>query len=124
MQPYELWAREFFTAPMLYAIYSTLLAFALCGLWGGLVLAFSMIVRNRIALIVGSFLLTFVIRLVNQWVFYLLDLSGFNFSLTDLLYHGGSGVFPREAAPTAVVALIMALGAFVLLRARKGSDVL
>ncbi len=124
MQPHELWAREFFTTPLLYVIYNTLLAFALCGLWGGLVLAASTIVRNRIALVVGSFLLTFAIRLINQWVFYILDLSGFTFSLTDLLYHGGSGIFPREAVPAAVVALVMAVGAFILLFSHKESDVL
>lgn len=123
MLPHELFSREFFTAPGLYVAFSTILDFVICGAWGGFVLACSPCIRNRIALIVGSFILTFVVRLTNQYLFYLLDSAGFNYSITDLLYHG-SPTFPREAIPTAVVILSLIAAAFALLCARRKDDLL
>ena len=119
----ELWARELFTMPLLYVVYNIVLDFLLCGLWGGLVLAVSLVVKNRVALIAGSFLLTAVMRVFNNSIFMLLGVHGFRFNFTDILFQGALTYY-REGWPIIVLMLITVVLSITLFWMHKRDDVL
>lgn len=119
----ELWARELFTTPFLYVVYNTVLDFLLCGLWGGLVLAFSLVVKNRVALVAGSFLLAAAMRVLNDSIFMLLGVHGFRFNFTDILFQGALTYY-REGGPIIVLMFIMGALSVTLFWMRKRDDVL
>ena len=55
----------FFTCPLAYAVLYTALDFFLCGSWAVVVCAASFFVRNRVVLLVGSYVLQYFLRYCN-----------------------------------------------------------
>ncbi|ERI06101.1 ABC transporter permease [Atopobium sp. oral taxon 810] len=51
-----LWSEIFYTNPLLYCVLYSAIAFCMCGLWAVAVLGLSFLIRNRVALISGTYL--------------------------------------------------------------------
>lgn len=122
MREEEIWVNLYFTWPALYVAVNVVYDFVLAGIWGGLVLSMSTVLENRVVLLVGSYVAALAIDFVNNYLFFILNINGFTFSLLRLLHAGQAGF--RTAGPMVAVPLAMAAVSALLLRRFKRKDLL
>ncbi len=122
MREEEIWTHLYFTWPVLYVAVNVAYDFVLAGMWGGLVLSVSTIIENRVVLLVGSYVAALAIDFANNYIFYILNINGFTFSLLRLFHAGQAGF--RTASPMIAVPLLMAAASAYLLRRFTRKDLL
>lgn len=115
MREEELWSYFYYTHPFIYVILNTIYDFVVAGAWGGFVLAISFFIENRVMLLVGSYVAVLAVDFFNKYMFGILDLQAFNFSLLSLLHAGNSSIF-RSALPAMMVPCLLIALAVVFLR--------
>ncbi len=120
----ETWASLLYSAPLAYLTLNVLFDAVLCGCWATLALALSLLVDNRVLLLVGCYLAVIIARYLGSVIFAALGIRGFVFDLACMLRCCMPGNEPRLLPwMTAVLALVFVAG-LVVLRARKDGDVL
>lgn len=75
----------FYTNPLLFVMARTLFDFVLCGLWATAVLALSLLVRNRAALVVIPYIALLLVKHLGQRLYVVMRTNGhdgFGYSLT------------------------------------------
>lgn len=122
MREEEIWTRLFYTWPALYVAVNVVYDFILAGIWGGFALSLSTVIENRVALLVGSYVAALAIDFVNNYLFFILNVNGFTFSLLHL-FHAGQASF-RSAGPMLAIPLLMALASAYLLHRFARKDLL
>lgn len=105
----------FFTNPPLFMAVRFAIDFALAGLWAAAVLAFSLFVRNRVAIVAVPYLALIVVKYVSENLYSLTGTFGYNLTIIDhLKAFGDSYVYngwalAADAAMLAVVAVALPL---------------
>lgn len=83
----------FYNAPLAYVALYMLIDFLLCGAWAGLVLALSLVVRNRVILLTAPYLALLAVQFVNENIFFAIGkVRGFQLSLFENL-HGSCSMY-------------------------------
>lgn len=117
------WYQLFYNWPFAYLLVDIAADAFLCGSWAVLVLGASPFVKSRIALIVGSFVVTLYVRVFNNSVFFYLfgnDVSGFFFNIPDSL-PSTEVTYSRDAwSIMGQGALFLIVAAFLLRRYARG----
>ncbi len=118
----------FYTNPFLFVVARVLLNFVLCGLWATTVLALSLFVRNRVALIVVPYIVLLLVKHLGQRLYVVMRTNGhegFGYSLTlfDQLRAAPDGFYCPGWLTSLCVALMLVVSLGLPLLARK-KDVL
>lgn len=109
--------------PLLYVVLRTLLDFGLAGLWAAAVLGLSVVVRNRVALVAGSFLFQLMLKYIVERLYPLLGVDGVSITLFDWLRAAPDGRFYTWET-LLVGACVMAALALLVPWAARRRDVL
>ncbi len=81
-----LWVDVFYTHPLLFVALRCMLDFLICGIWSLLVFGISFYVKNRVLLLVGSYIGLYIVAVIDHNLFLFLgNLNGVELSLFDLL---------------------------------------
>lgn len=73
----EIFSEVFYSAPLLYAVLRVGLNFLLCGLWAVMVLAFSTLTSNRIALVCAPYIVLLFVKHAGENLYAMMRLRGF-----------------------------------------------
>lgn len=123
LTPDSAWYQLFYNWPFAYLLVDIVADAFLCGSWAALVLGVSLFVKSRVALVVGSFVVTLYVRVFNNSVFFYLfgnDISGFFFNIPDSL-PSTEVTYSRDAwSIMGQGALFLIVAAFLLRRYAKG----
>lgn len=119
----SLFAWLFYNCPLGYVAAYTLLDGALAGLWAVLVLAISVLVKNRTAVMVFPYVGLLLWQYANSAVFDLLGVCGFNVNIIDDMSGIALGNL-SDWRSISVQMIVMALGSLTLLSIAKRGDVL
>lgn len=118
----------FYTNPLLFVMARSSLDFALCGLWATTVLALSIFVRNRVALIAVPYIVLLLVKHMGQRLYVVMRANGhegFGYSLTlfDQLRAAPDGFYCPGWLTLLCIALMLIVSLGLPMLARK-KDVL
>lgn len=77
LAPTDIFATVFFEAPALYVVLRCCLNFVLCGLWATLVLGFSTISANRVALVCLPYIVLLLVKHLGESFYAMMRLKGY-----------------------------------------------
>ncbi len=77
MSPNEIFSAVFYSTPLLYVVLRLCLDFILCGLWAVMVLAFSTLTSNRIALVCAPYIVLLLVKHVGENIYAIMRLRGY-----------------------------------------------
>ncbi|WP_417118933.1 hypothetical protein [Olsenella phocaeensis] len=112
-----------YSRPLLYLVVNLVVDAALCGIWSVLVLAASLVIKNRVILLAGSYLLTLGSLQLGKVIFYIARVGGFRFDMISVLEGVCEGPL-RSGVAMAAMALLMLAVSLATLRLRRDGDVL
>lgn len=119
-----LFARQFYADPWIFVLLRVALVFVLCGLWGCLVSALGLFLRNRVIQLVVPFLVLLGIEYFNHYIFGALgDVAGIEFSLFNLLQTVGLA-YPHDGFVVILEGLLMLVLGVALVYVREQGDFL
>lgn len=78
MSQYDIFSQVFYTLPGLYVVLRLALNFVLCGLWAVMVLAFSTLTTNRIALVCVPYIVLLLVKHVGENIYVAMRLNGYD----------------------------------------------
>lgn len=85
--PNDIFSSIFFTVPPLYILLRCVLNFVLCGLWAVMVLAFSTLTTNRIALVCVPYIVLLLVKHVGENIYVAMRLNGYeHFGMSITLF--------------------------------------
>ncbi len=88
LAPTDVFSSVFFTAPLLYVVLRCILNYMLCGLWAVMVLGFSTLSTNRIALICVPYIALLLIKHVGENIYVAMRLRGYeHFGMSITLFY-------------------------------------
>lgn len=117
------WARLYYSVPWLYTALYFLVSSSLAGLWATLVLAISLLASNRVVLLVGPYLVLWIVPAAWNEVFSSLGLWVPELGLSGLMRMAG-GAFHSDPWVMLLEGALFALIAWLVPRWRLGGDVL
>lgn len=128
LAPTDVFSSIFFTKPLLYVVLRCALNYILCGLWAVMVLGFSTLTTNRIALICLPYIILLVIKHVGENIYAMMRLRGYehfgmSITLFDQLKSGGDSFYCYWWA-TLICALLMLALSLLIPFMRRRADIL
>lgn len=120
-----LWSEIFYTNPLLYCVLYSALAFFVCGLWAVSVLGLSLLIRNRVALISGTYLAAILSDFISDR-FHLIvgDVLYPEFGLPQLIRAMEETIGTHSLIVIGIWMLVLLVLSIIPPMARLGGDVL
>lgn len=128
LAPTDAFSSIFYTTPLLYGVLRCALDFVLCGLWAVMVLGFSTLTTNRIALVCVPYIILLLVKHVGENIYVMMRLRGYarfgmSITLFDQLKSGGDS-FYCYGWVTALCALLMLTLSLAIPYLRRRADIL
>ncbi len=128
LAPTDMFATVFFEAPALYIVLRCCLNFVLCGLWAALVLAFSTVSANRVALTCLPYIALLLVKHLGENLYVMMRLRGYedfgtSITLFDQLKSSGDLFYCHWWVTLICAAVMLALSVAVPILRRR-ADVL
>jgi hypothetical protein len=109
----------FFNHPLLYVVLRLGIDFVLAGLWASAVLALSLCMKNRVAIVALPYIALIVIKYVSESLYELFAFSGYNLTVIDHLRAFGDGKTYNEWALLGDAVVLVLVAVVLPLAARK-----
>jgi hypothetical protein len=126
--PNDVFASVFFAAPGLYVVLRCCLNFVLCGLWGAMVLGFSTLTTNRIALVCVPYIALLLLKHLGENFYVMMRLRGYeHFGMSITLFDQLKGTpdsFYCYWWATLACAVLMAVLSVAIPYMRRKADIL
>lgn len=128
LAPTDMFATVFFETPALYVVLRCCLNFVLCGLWATLVLGFSTVSANRVALVCLPYIVLLLVKHLGENFYVMMRLRGYehfgtSITLFDQLKSSGDGFYCYWWVTLICAALMFALSVIIPLLRRR-ADIL
>lgn len=125
---HDIFASVFYAAPLVYVVLRVSLNFLLCGLWAAMVLGFSTLSANRVALVCAPYIGLLLLKHVGENVYAMMRLNGYehfgmSITLFDQLKGTPDSYYCYWWATLACAALMLALSVAMPYMRRK-ADIL
>lgn len=128
LSPTDIFATVFFEAPALYVVLRCCLNFVLCGLWATLVLGFSTVSANRVALVCLPYIVLLLVKHLGESFYAMMRLRGYehfgtSITLFDQLKSTGDLFYCHWWVTLICAAIMLALSVVIPILRRK-TDIL